>query len=89
MSLRVLVTRPQAQASSTMAAIAAAGHQVLAMPCLEIVPVPSASPQGKVNQSMALNLDAYTHVIVVSTNAAANFLPLVENYWPQWPVRQT
>lgn len=89
MSLRVLVTRPQAQASSTMAAIVAAGHQVLAMPCLEIVPVPTASPQGKVNQSLALNLDAYAHVIVVSTNAAANFLPLVENYWPQWPVKQT
>ena len=89
MSLRVLVTRPHAQASSTMAAMVAEGHQVLAMPCLEIVPVSSTSAQGKSNQSLAINLDAYAHVVVVSTNAAACFLPLIENYWPQWPLGQT
>ncbi|MDP6967590.1 MAG: uroporphyrinogen-III synthase [Gammaproteobacteria bacterium] len=89
MSLRVLVTRPHAQASSTMAAMVAEGHQVLAMPCLEIVPVSSISAQGKTNQYLAMNLDAYAHVVVVSTNAAASFLPLIENYWPQWPVAQT
>jgi len=89
MSLRVLVTRPQAQASSTVAAISAQGHQVLPMPCLEIVPVVSDSDQGQVNKFLAMDLDAYAHVIVVSTNAVACFLPLVEDYWPQWPHAQT
>jgi uroporphyrinogen-III synthase len=85
MSLRVLVTRPQAQASSTVAAISAQGHQVLPMPCLEIVPVELDSEQGQVNKYLAMDLDLYAHVIVVSTNAAACFLPLAEDYWPQWP----
>ncbi|HCH24152.1 MAG TPA: hypothetical protein DE179_07635 [Oceanospirillaceae bacterium] len=89
MSLRVLVTRPQAQASSTVAAISALGHQVLPMSCLEIVPVSLASDQGQVNKYLAMDLDAYAHVIVVSTNAAACFLPVVEDYWPQWPQGQT
>ena len=68
MSLRVLVTRPQAQASSTVAAISAQGHQVLPMPCLEIVPVELDSEQGQVNKYLAMDLDLYAHVIVVSTN---------------------
>ena len=89
MSLRILVTRPQAQASSTVTAISALGHQVLPMPCLEIVPVSLVSEQGQANKYLAMDLDAYAHVIVVSTNAAACFLPVVEDYWPQWPQGQT
>lgn len=89
MSLRVLVTRPQAQASTTVAALENMGHKVLCLPCLEIVAVSPDSKQAVHSKYLAMDLDAYAHVIVVSTNAAAGFLPLAEDYWPQWPAAQT
>ncbi len=89
MSLRVLVTRPAAQASSTLQAIADLGHQVMALPCLAITPIVADSAQGQLNKQQAIELDSFAHVIVVSTNAAQHFLPVAEDYWPQWPVGQT
>ena len=89
MSLRVLVTRPAAQASSTVQAITDAGHEVMALPCLVIAPIAADSSQGQLNKHLAMDLDAFAHIIVVSTNAAKHFLPLVEDYWPQWPAAQT
>ena len=89
MRLRVLVTRPAAQASSTVQAITDAGHEVMALPCLVIAPIAADSSQGQLNKHLAMDLDAFAHIIVVSTNAAKHFLPMVEDYWPQWPARQT
>lgn len=89
MNLRVLVTRPAAQASSTVQTIASAGYEVMALPCLAIAPIAPDSPQGQLNKHLAMDLDAFAHVIVVSTNAAKHFLPVVEDYWPQWPAGQT
>lgn len=88
-SLRVLVTRPSKQATGTLQAIIAQGHQVHAQPCLDIVPIDDNSKQHQHNKTLAINLDQYTHVIVISTNAAAHFLPLIEGFWPQWPMAQT
>ena len=87
--LRVLVTRPARQATSTCHAIAALGHQVHVLPCLDIVPINPSDNRYQINKAKALDLDHYQHVIVISTNAAEHFLALAEDYWPQWPIRQT
>ncbi len=90
-SLRVLVTRPSKQAADTIQAITAQGHKVHSLPCLDIVAIDAHSQQHQHqhNKAIALNLDHYAHIIIISTNAAAHFLPLVENFWPQWPIGQT
>jgi uroporphyrinogen-III synthase len=84
--MRVLVTRPAAQAKLIIELLRHYEFEVQLLPCLDIVPVAPQSSEGLQSKQWAMDLDSFDHVIVISTNAARHWLDLVEDYWPQWPV---
>jgi uroporphyrinogen-III synthase len=84
--MRVLVTRPAAQAKSIIERLRHYEFEVQHLPCLDIVAVEPQSMEGLQSKQWAMDLDSFDHVIVISTNAAKHWLDLVEGYWPQWPV---
>jgi uroporphyrinogen-III synthase len=84
--MRVLVTRPAAQAKSIIERLRYYEFEVQHLPWLDIVPMNPQSVEGLQSKQWAMDLDRFDHVIVVSTNAARHWLDLVEGYWPQWPV---
>lgn len=81
----VLITRPQAQASGWVDAIADQGWQPVLLPSLVIEPV-TLEP---LHREWLMGLDRYTKVIVVSANAAQLGAAALDEFWPQWPVQQT
>ena len=85
-SMKVLVTRPDAQAKVTIELLRKHGFKVHHQACLDILPVEPQSVDGLQSKQLAMDLDTFDHVIVISTNAAQYWLDLVQDYWPQWPV---
>lgn len=79
--LRVIVTRPQAQAQELAQSLAVLGAEVLQIPGLEIWPAPES---WAVRQQFQ-NLDVYQHVIFTSVNAVHFGMQWIDRYWPQWP----
>lgn len=79
--LRVLNPRPAAQAHGLNQALLAAGADVLALPLLDILPLPITA-QGR---TCLLALDRYDATLFVSANAARLGLEAVAECWPQWP----
>jgi len=84
--MKVLVTRPAAQAEAMIELLRNNGFEVQHQPCLAIVPVDPQSNDGLQSKQWAMDLDTFDHVVVISTNAAQYWLDLVQDYWPQWPV---
>ena len=84
--MRVLVTRPAAQAKVMIELLREHGFEVQHQPCLMIAPIEPHSKDGLQSKQWAMDLDTFDHVIVISTNAAQYWLDLVQDYWPQWPV---
>ncbi|MCO4836825.1 MAG: uroporphyrinogen-III synthase [Oceanospirillaceae bacterium] len=84
--MKVLVTRPFAQAKAMVELLQHHGFEVQHLPCLAIKPVPCESEDGLQSKRLAMALSTFDHVIVISTNAAQHWLDLVQDYWPQWPV---
>ena len=79
--LRVLVTRPIAQAQSLVGLIQQySGHSTL----LPTVEINSLGITAQVRRSIE-NLDQYHAVIFISINAARIGCDLILDYWPQWP----
>lgn len=85
-AIKVLVTRPVAQAKAMVELLQKQGFQVQHLPCLAIEPVQLQSEDGLQSKRLAMELSTFDHVIVISTNAAQHWLDLVQDYWPQWPV---
>jgi uroporphyrinogen-III synthase len=85
-NMKVLVTRPAAQATAMIELLRSNGFEVHHQPCLSIVPVDPQSTDGLQSKQWAMDLDTFDHVIVISTNAAQYWLDLVQDYWPQWPL---
>jgi uroporphyrinogen-III synthase len=84
--MKVLVTRPAAQAQAMIELLRNKGFEVHHQPCLTIAPVDPQSNDGLQSKQWAMDLDTFDHVVVISTNAAQYWLDLVQDYWPQWPV---
>ncbi|HCH33485.1 MAG TPA: uroporphyrinogen-III synthase [Oceanospirillaceae bacterium] len=84
--MRVLVTRPTAQAAAMIELMTDSGFEVVHQPCLAITPVDPSSVDGLQSKRLAMELYTFDHVIVISTNAAHHWLDLAQDYWPQWPV---
>ncbi|MBV1883376.1 MAG: uroporphyrinogen-III synthase [Pseudomonadales bacterium] len=80
--LRVLVTRPLAQAQTLVKKIQAQGGQGTVLPSVEIAAV---EPTAQIRRSIE-NLDQYQSVIFVSGNAARIGCDLFLDNWPQWPI---
>lgn len=84
--LRVLVTRPAHQSDSLINLLKAQGATPVALPLLEIQPVPESDPKFQLLKQKVLDLDLNQHVIFISVNAAEIALELIDQYWPQLPV---
>lgn len=82
---QILVTRPAAWAESLCMQLAAAGAVVHRAPMLTIEPVPETALQ----RALAQQLDRYDGVIVTSRHAVQYGIPLLAQFWPQWPTGQT
>jgi len=78
---RVLVTRPERQASGLIEAIQAQGGEAIRCPVLRIEPtVEIESAKQKI-----INLDHYDELIFISSNAVKLGLDRIADYWPQLP----
>lgn len=77
----VLITRPQAQLPALSLALQETGAKPVALPLLEIEPVPVA---GAVRQKIQ-QLDNYHILIFVSSNAAELGAQQIDAYWPEFP----
>lgn len=82
--LTALLTRPLEKSASLQEKLVQLGARVLCLPVLEI----QALPLSQQHKNLLLDLDHYSHVIVVSATAAQISLGWAEEYWPQWPIQQ-
>jgi uroporphyrinogen-III synthase len=79
--VRVLICRPEPEASRLASAFRSAGARTRTLPVIERVPIPE-TPE---HRQWVLDLDHYQHVIAVSPYAARQLLDRVDNWWPQFP----
>lgn len=77
----IWLTRPLAQLSQLKKDLELLGAQVLALPLLDIRPLPIDS----VAKQRLLDLDCYDLVFFISTNAAQIGLDVIFSWWPQYP----
>lgn len=68
--MRLIVTRPRAQATAWVRELQALGQQVSALPLIDIAALDDTAPLHQAWQ----RLDAYTLVVFVSANAVMHFL---------------
>jgi uroporphyrinogen-III synthase len=80
----VLVTRPAGRGDALADTLRALGAHVGMAPLLAI----EALPLGNESRHIAQQLDIYDLVIVTSVNAVRAWLPLLADFWPQWPLAQ-
>ena len=79
---RVLICRPEPEASRLARAFEQAGAEVRVLPLVDREPLPETPEQRSVLQE----LDNFTHVIAVSPYAARRLLEEADAWWPQLPV---
>ncbi len=82
--LNVLLTRPQLQSASLVAAIGDRGGRVCEVPLIEIEPVTDREACEVIKRRI-LSLDQYHAAIFISTNAARLGLEWIDAWWPQVP----
>lgn len=80
--LRIVITRPLPQGHILGKKIATLGGQFLLVPTIEIA---DASDQALLHTPIQ-QLDKHDIAIFISPNAVQKALPIIQRYWPQWPV---
>ena len=80
---RVLVCRPEPEASRLASALTAAGADVRLLPLMVREPLPETPEQ----RSLLQELDNFSHIIAVSPYAARRLLEEIDQWWPQIPMR--
>ncbi len=78
---RVLICRPEPEASRLAGGFQAAGAEVCIFPLVGREPLPE-TPERR---SIILGLDQFSHIIIVSPYAARLLLAEVDTWWPQIP----
>lgn len=78
---RILVCRPEPEASRLARCFGDAGAEAIALPLLERQPLPETPAQRHIIQ----NLDQFHHVVAVSPYATELLLALIDTWWPQLP----
>ncbi|MBZ2170309.1 uroporphyrinogen-III synthase [Marinobacter sp. F4216] len=78
---RILICRPEPEASRLAGCFRAAGAETRTLPLIERQPLPE-TPERR---TLILNLDQFTHILVVSPYAARLLLEELDNWWPQLP----
>ncbi|WP_417564940.1 uroporphyrinogen-III synthase [Marinobacter sp.] len=79
---RILICRPEPEASRLASRFRAAGADVRILPLIDREPLPE-TPERR---TLILCLDEYAHVIAVSPFAARLLLDEVDSWWPQIPM---
>lgn len=79
---RILVCRPEPEASRLASRFRAAGADVRILPLIDREPLPE-TPERR---TLILSLDEYSHVIAVSPFAARLLLAEIDTWWPQIPM---
>lgn len=82
--VKVLICRPEPAASALGKQLIAAGAQCRQLPTISINPLPIENNLKQIG----LQLDEFSHIIVISKHAAEIGLDFLEQYWPQWPIKQ-
>jgi uroporphyrinogen-III synthase len=82
---RVIITRPEPQASLWQQHLAAMGLASVVAPVMAITPVSDKNACERVKQ-LVLNIDHYQKAIFVSRNAVNHAFEWLETYWPQLPM---
>ncbi|MFT6121678.1 MAG: uroporphyrinogen-III synthase [Oleiphilaceae bacterium] len=81
---RVLICRPEPSGSDLSKVLESVGANCEVLPTLMIQPLDiTAEARQKI-----MNIDDYDHVIVVSQHAARLGLSIIDEYWPQFPIKQ-
>jgi len=78
----VLLTRPLGANESLAGLLRAGGLSPIIRPLIELV----EKPVDREMKRISLDLDRYDKIIFVSKSSVNFGLPLLENYWPQWPI---
>jgi uroporphyrinogen-III synthase len=78
----ILLTRPPGENESLADLLRAAGLSPVVRPLIELI----AKPVDLEMKRIALDLDRYDKIIFVSKSGVLFGLPILENYWPQWPI---
>lgn len=78
---RVLICRPEPEASRLARCFSDAGASTRLLPLIDREPLPE-TPERR---SLILNVDQYAHIIVVSPYAARLLLAELDTWWPQMP----
>jgi uroporphyrinogen-III synthase len=78
----ILLTRPPGENESLADLLRADGFSPIVRPLIELVDIP-VDPEMK---KIVLDLDRYDKIIFVSKSSVRFGLPILENYWPQWPI---
>ena len=84
--LTVLITRPSNQVDSLRRAIESDGAKVLSLPLIEINALNDAQAIQDLKDKV-LQLDSYQSLIFVSNNAVSFGGEVINNYWPQFPLK--
>lgn len=79
--LRILICRPEPEASRLAGEVRSAGHIPLVLPLIERRPLQETPEQ----RSLIQDLDLFHHVIAVSPYAARQLLERIDPWWPQFP----
>lgn len=82
---RVIITRPEPQASLWQQRLAEIGLDSAVAPVMAIVPISDKNACERIKQRV-LNVDHYQKAIFVSRNAVNHALEWLDTYWPQLPV---
>jgi len=82
MNGHVLLTRPAGENERLAAMLVEAGISVDIHPLIEL----SARPQSHQYRQTAMDVDQQDAVIFISKSAVRFALPILESYWPQWPL---
>ena len=82
MATPVLLTRPEGENEEIATRLRQSGLKVILRPLLEL----SERPATSEDKTKAMNIDLQDAVIFVSKSAVRFAIPLLESYWPQWPV---
>lgn len=83
--MRVLVTRPRAQAGPLAAAVRDAGAVAVEFPLLSIEAVGAGDPEAGAIRRVVTDLGRYALAIFISTNAVSAALPWLRERWPELP----
>lgn len=83
-ALRVLITRPQAQAESWAQALGARGVDARCVPVLVLEPLRDEAERQAIKNCI-VDVDLYQKAIVVSRNAVDFAMQWLDAWWPQLP----